>query len=184
MTVSRELFHALPRPALTARQAPCQALCQGGYSLVEVMVVLAVTLVLALAVAPLSASWGSSAAVRQADASMQQAMSTLKSFALMNQGRVTDGSATAVMVVNATKVCVYRRIPTAFDCASADWQQALPVTLTLGGTVITGTVKACVALDNTAQRQAGPLAGWTGPCTTNFAYTLQKSGESKSGTLS
>jgi prepilin-type N-terminal cleavage/methylation domain-containing protein len=51
MTVTCELFHAPLRPVLGARPSACPARSLGGYSLVEVMVVLAVTLVLALACA-------------------------------------------------------------------------------------------------------------------------------------
>lgn len=167
---------------MRADQVSCVT-SQRGYSLVEVMVVLAVTLVLALVVAPLSGSWGASAAVRQTDASLQQGMSTLKSFALMNAGGVTTGGPTAVMVVTATQVCVHRRIPASYSCQGADWNQSLSTAITLGGTAITGTAKTCVALDNAAQRQAGPISGWSGSCLTDLSYTLTKSGESKSGTL-
>ena len=94
--------------------------------------------------------------LRQTDASLQQGMSTLKSFALMNAGGVTTGGPTAVMVVTAIQVCVHRRIPASYSCQGADWNQSLSTAITLGGTAITGTAKTCVALDNAAQRQAGP----------------------------
>ena len=78
---------------------------------------------------------------------------------------------------------MHRRIPASYSCQGADWNQALSTAITLGGTAITGTAKTCVALDNAAQRQAGPISGWSGSCLTDLSYTLTKSGESKSGTL-
>ncbi len=151
---------------------------QSGLSLIEMMVSIAIMMLLALAVAPFAASWGSQAAVRQSQHMLQQAMSQLKASALRNPNGVS-ASAAAVLVSVPGQLCVRHGVPNSLDCsqpAQNNWAAQPPASVKLNG-----ALSQCVALDSAGMPVAASVGGVN--CGTAMSFSISKGTESSDGTL-
>jgi prepilin-type N-terminal cleavage/methylation domain-containing protein len=80
--------------------------CQG-FSLIELMVVIAIALALILVGAPLTGSWINQAKVRQTVVGLQEGMGHLRAHALKNTQAVGAASGAAVFISSAASMCVF-----------------------------------------------------------------------------
>jgi Tfp pilus assembly protein FimT len=144
----------------------------GGFTLVEILVVLTLTVVGFLVAAPFTAAWVDSSRVVEARAALQQAYTQARAVALRNgEGAIGDAPA-AVM-------CMASGVPA--GCGTAPlWRQAVPggaaTAMTLGGQAV-----GCVAFANTGRMVAFSLSGAN--CATDPAFLVSRGGENVAGTL-
>jgi type IV pilus assembly protein PilA len=122
-----------------------------GFTLVEVMVSLAVMLILFLAAVPMTISWSNSAKQRDAAGLLQQGLSRAKALALRNPGAVAAGQPSVALCLSGGTISLLRLQPDAtFNCtpaAEADlqWSAAVPSAASIK---IDGADFHCLALDN------------------------------------
>ncbi|MCV2366030.1 prepilin-type N-terminal cleavage/methylation domain-containing protein [Paucibacter sp. DJ1R-11] len=148
---------------------------QRGVSLIEMMVTVAVMMLLALAAAPFTSSWGSQASVRQTQTLLMQGMSQLKALALRNPA-ATSATAAAVLVAVPGQLCVRQGIPATLDCSAVSWTSVPPASIKLNN-----ATSQCVALDSSGS----PVAATVGAtvCGTALSFEVSKGTETSSGTL-
>jgi len=148
---------------------------QSGVSLVEMMVTVAVMMLLALAAAPFTSSWGSQASVRQTQTLLMQGMSQLKALALRNPA-ASSATAAAVLVAVPGQLCVRQGIPATLDCSAVTWTSVPPASIKLNN-----ATSQCVALDS----GGSPVAATVGAtvCGTALSFEVSKGTETSSGTL-
>jgi len=146
-----------------------------GVSLVEMMVTVAVMMLLALAAAPFTSSWGSQASVRQTQTLLMQGMSQLKALALRNPA-ASSATAAAVLVAVPGQLCVRQGIPATLDCSAVTWTSVPPASIKLNN-----ATSQCVALDS----GGSPVAATVGAtvCGTALSFEVSKGTETSSGTL-
>ncbi len=161
-----------------------------GFSLIEVVVGLGVSVALLLVTAPLMPDWAQGAQTADARAKLVQGFSTAKGLALRNSGAV-DVVTAALAAQPAAGLRVERADsghtvlacngdPTAAGCtpggASVVWSATYPaaVSTTLGGAAVATGAARSLALDN-----RGIVT------TTNTTFTLQRggSGNDQTGSL-
>lgn len=151
----------------------------GGFTLVEILVVLTLTVVGFLVAAPFTAAWVDSSRVVEARAALQQAYTQARAVALRNgEGAIGDAPA-AVMCMASGTLFVHQGVPA--GCGTAPlWRQAVPggaaTAMTLGGQAV-----GCVAFANTGRMVAFSLSGAN--CATDPAFLVSRGGENVAGTL-
>jgi type II secretory pathway pseudopilin PulG len=149
---------------------------QCGVSLIEMMVTIAIMMLLALAVAPFSASWGAQAYMRQSQTLLMQGMSQLKALALRNPSASSAG-ASAVMISIPGKLCVASGVPAALNCTAAAWTSNPPASIQ-----VNGADSQCVALDSAGMPIAAIVAGTV--CGTALSFRVSRGSETPlDGTL-
>jgi prepilin-type N-terminal cleavage/methylation domain-containing protein len=148
---------------------------QAGFSIIELMVTIAIMMLLAMAVAPFSIAWGNQAAVRQTQSLLNQAMSQMKSTALRNP-TAASATAAAVLVSIPGKLCVREGLPSALDCSTVNWSAVPPAAIQLNG-----AASQCIALDSAGMSLGATVGGVV--CGTLMSFSITKGSESSSGTL-
>lgn len=155
---------------------PGSRAAQRGVSLIEMMVTIAIMMLLALAVAPFSASWGAQAYMRQSQTLLMQGMSQLKAIALRNPSASSAG-ASAVMISIPGKLCVASGVPAALNCNSAAWTSDPPASIQ-----VNGANSQCVALDSAGMPVAANVNGTV--CGTTLSFRVSRGSETPlDGTL-
>jgi len=154
-----------------------------GFSLIELMVTIAVMLLLLLVGAPFAAGWGNSASVQQSKSQLMQGMAQLKATALRNTNAVLisdTATPSAVLVSTGTQLCVYSGAPANPGCdpaaAGFSWGAAISAALTLNDATL-----QCIAMNNIGIPM--PLAIGSITCGTSMNYQLTRGSEHDSGTL-
>lgn len=143
---------------------------QSGLSLIELMVTVTIMMLLAMALAPFSASWGRQAQMRQSHSLLMQGMGQLKALALRNPGASGGGAAAAVLISLPGKLCVSVGQPEVLSCAAASWTADPPASIALNG-----QASQCVALDSAGTPLALNLAGTV--CDTALSFRIQRGSE-------
>lgn len=114
-----------------------------GFSLIELIITLAVLGILLMVGVPLTRAWSDSAYQREAAGLLQQGISRAKATALRNKGGAQNTSPAAILCLSESKLTV-RELG---SCSAGDilWSVALPSSAT-----VTAQKKnlSCVAFDN------------------------------------
>lgn len=145
---------------------------QRAISLIEVMVVVAITAILAMMSAQFGIMWSNNAKVTQSQATLQQAFAHTKATALQNYAGQTNGAPAAVLCFSGTQLTVYQ----GGACSGTTvWTRSMAtgVTVAFGAPASVKVAANCVALSNAGvpQSSAGSLA-----CTTSLNYILASGG--------
>jgi prepilin-type N-terminal cleavage/methylation domain-containing protein len=148
---------------------------QAGFSMIELMVTIAVMMLLAMAVAPFSVAWGNQASVRQTQSLLNQAMSQLKATALRNP-TAASATAAAVLVSIPGKLCVRDGLPGGLDCSAFNWTADPAASIRLNG-----ATSQCIAMDSAGIALAASVGGVA--CGTALSFNISKGSESSDGTL-
>lgn len=123
---------------MVRRAEPSAKRGSGGFTLIEVMIVLLLVSLLAVAAAPFTATWIASADVQQASGQLEQAVRLTKARALRNAVEAIDNATAARLfhdqASNEVRVCQ----ALTGDCTAVWWQATLPngVTLTIPGSEV------------------------------------------------
>lgn len=112
------------------RGTGCQ---QAGFTLVELLVTLAITAFLLMASAPFAADGSASAQVKEADSKLRSAYGLAKAMALRNPNAVLDGSYTAASLVVLNDGSQHQL----YVCAS-DASNSTQVAQCMNGTLVNG----------------------------------------------
>jgi len=154
---------------------------QGGFSLVEWMVVVSLTAMLGLVTIPFTSDWGHSADCRTAASVLSFGFSKARAVAMRNPAAAAQGSAAAGMKVSLgssqAQVYVCRGSASSTGCVSGGtsvlWtgQYRATVATTVGGATLSKTNTLTIDVDN----RGTPLSG------TSFNLTL--GGASEVGTF-
>lgn len=139
-----------------------------GFSLIEMMVTMAVMAIMCVAAVPFSFTWADNANLSQAQASLQHGFSVTKALALENPTGQVLSNAAAILCFNSGQLTVY----TGAACSGTSvWQATLPSGVTvLFGSPTPNATPACIALTNTG----APTSGSGATCTTVFTYSMSK----------
>lgn len=148
---------------------------QSGFSMVEMMVTIAIMMLLAMAVAPFSVAWGNQAAVRQTQSLLNQAMGQMKATALRNP-TAASATAAAVLVSIPGRLCVREGLPGSLDCSAFNWSAQPAAAITLNG-----AGSQCIAMDSAGIALAATVGGVA--CGTALSFSISKGSESSDGTL-
>lgn len=146
---------------------------RAGFSLVELMITLAILAFLLLVGASLTVSWANGARVQEAKSKLQQAYGMAVAIAQRNSvGAALSGEAAAVKLsAQALMVCSGR----ATDCTTetASWKAELPgnTTVSIGGASAAAGAAQTLAFDN------------TGAASTATTYSITCGNKNESGTL-
>ncbi len=129
-----------------------------GFTLIELMITIAVFGLLLLVGVPLTQSWTNSGYQRDAAGLLKQGISRAKSIALRNQGAVQDTAPAAVLCRSGQSLKLYS-LSAAIDCTATTpiWSTSLPS----AAVIQTGGVDlVCIAFNNRG------FAVSSGSCTT------------------
>ena len=151
----------------------------GGFTLVEILVVLTLTVVGFLVAAPFTTAWVDSSRVVEARAALQQAYTQARAIALRNGAGAIGDAPAALMCMASGTLFVHQGIPAGCGTAPA-WRQAVPggagTSMTLAGQAL-----GCVAFANTGRTVAFSFDGEN--CATDTAFEVSRGGENVSGAL-
>ncbi|WP_231512292.1 prepilin-type N-terminal cleavage/methylation domain-containing protein [Paucibacter sp. KBW04] len=150
--------------------------CQGGLSLIETMVCVALMMILAAAATPFALAWADQAAVRQTHAQLRQGMSQLKATALQNPAGMRVEESAAVLLSLPGRLCVQAGAPQAMSCENAVWQATVPAQIN-----IAGASTHCLALGNSGLPVEASLADKA--CASQMNYRVSRGKEISSGTF-
>lgn len=146
---------------------------QRGFSLVELMIVLALLGFLLMLAVPLTNSWSASAKLRDAENLLQQGVGRSKALAQRNTLGVTGNQAAAHLCLDSTTAKI--ELYPADSCnGSVIWSAQLPAGVSIKNNE---TPFNCLAISN----RGLPIA--TGNCNINNEYTLSLGGEDVEITL-
>jgi len=129
-----------------------------GFTLIELMITIALFGLLLLVGVPLTQSWTNSGYQRDAAGLLKQGISRAKAIALRNQGKVQDTAPAAVLCRSGQNLKLYS-LSAAIDCTATTqiWSTSLPS----AAVIQTGGVDlVCIAFNNRG------LAVSSGSCTT------------------
>jgi prepilin-type N-terminal cleavage/methylation domain-containing protein len=155
-------------------QPPRRAL---GFTLIEVVVVMALTAMLLVLSVAFGMQWANSAAVSTGQGVVEHAYSMAKATALANPGASTGTAAASIVCFTTTQVSVYA----GGACSgSAVWSGALPsgVAVLFGSPTPSATAN-CIALSDAATVVVPASSG----CTASSQYAVSKGDASATNTL-
>ncbi|NKF21178.1 pilus assembly FimT family protein [Solimonas marina] len=149
--------------------------CQDrGFSLIEMMVVIAIISMLTMLGVPLTSNWVASAQLRETQAALAQGIARAKAISLRNPGAVGDDVAAAILCRSNDQL----RLITAADADGAtcsdttQWSAALSTQTTIEAG---GGAFSCVAFDNRGLTLNPSVAGsGSDHCLTSLDFTLSK----------
>lgn len=120
-----------------------------GFSLIELMITLAVLGILLAVGVPLTRAWSDSAYQREAAGLLQQGISRTKATALRNEGGVQNSAPAAVLCLSSQSLKLFKLDKgQGIDCSATSnslWSAALPSSATIK---VQGSNFTCVAFDN------------------------------------
>lgn len=125
----------------------------GGYTLIEVLIVIAILASLVLVAAPLTGSWLNASHLQESGGQLKEAVSRAKSIALRNAIAATGDTPVSAVCLNATRELSVRQstIATPLNCPTAvgekSWQAKVSEKI---GIKQNSTVFICVCFDNKA----------------------------------
>lgn len=126
-----------------------------GFSMIELMVVLAIGALLMLVAAPLTKTWVDNATVRQTTFRLQEGMSQAKALALRNVGGRTVAEPAAYLVLTVGQACVFTEAPEGLSCEGKPaWQAPFKAAVQMDG-----KTSGCIALNNQALSARGAAIG-------------------------
>nr|WP_321270731.1 prepilin-type N-terminal cleavage/methylation domain-containing protein [uncultured Tolumonas sp.] len=102
-----------------------------GFSLIELMVVLAVMSILATLGTALTQSWSSSNQLQLGKNLLTQGAAHAKSLALRNGSGTNSNTVAAFLVLKNNMLCVLNGTATTLDCSSPVWQTQLKVSASI-----------------------------------------------------
>lgn len=150
-----------------------------GFTLIELVIVLAIIVLAMLVSVPFTASWVDSARVNETQGLFQQAFSRSKALALRNGSGATVDTAAATLCQNGTTLYLYSGLPATCGAGTIAWQGDIPggsTAIQLGGATFT-----CMVLNNLGMLVSSSIGGTN--CATASNYTISKGGQSVSKTL-
>lgn len=150
-----------------------------GFTLVEIMVVVAILALIVLVGAPLTSGWSASADMVNGKGALIQAVSRAKSMALRNEVGVTEGNSGAAICIDSNKKIEVRKPTSASSSANcstnggtAVWSTNTSLNLTFK--VGTDTL-SCLCFDNKGQ-VISSVAASCDTCGSSTQVTLSASG--------
>ncbi|MDT8998157.1 type II secretion system protein [Paucibacter sp. APW11] len=149
---------------------------QRGFSVIEMMVVLTLMLLIAVAAAPFASSWGNQAAVRQTQSLLLQAMALAKATALRNPQASPADQPAATLLSSAAGLCVFAGTPSSLACSGALWRATPSASIQLQG-----ATSQCIALASDGR----PLNASVGStdCLSTLSYTISRGNETSQAQL-
>lgn len=151
---------------------------QRGIGLIELMVVLALTLLVALGGTALNRTWVDRTALSHTQAQLHQAMGELKAVALRNPGSQAMGQPAAVLLSLDGQLCVFGAVPAQRSCADALWRSRPSARIEFTNQQANN---ACLAMNSAGMLLTSPVAGLN--CGINLNYNLARNSEELPGRL-
>ncbi|WP_313517377.1 prepilin-type N-terminal cleavage/methylation domain-containing protein [Pseudomonas sp.] len=148
-----------------------------GFTLIELMITVALLAFLVLIGGPFTAAWSNGAKVRDAEGVLNQGIGRAKAAALRNRYGIVDSKPAAILCLSSDNLLSLHEADdkdTPATCAThSPWQAQLPasvsVTLTAGTTTL-----SCLSFDSHA---AFASVSVPGGCSSSTALTLASGGE-------
>lgn len=148
-----------------------------GFSLIELMVTLAVMSILALLGTALTQSWSSSNQLQLGKNLLTQGAAHAKSLALRNGAGSNSNVVAAFLVLKDNTLCVLNGTATSLSCSNSPvWQTQLSVS-----TSINSATAQCIGWNSMGIPDTATLGGTA--CTTTLSYTISSGGQSATGYL-
>lgn len=146
-----------------------------GFSLIEMMIVIAIVGTVAAIGVPLTGAWMTSAQLREMQGSLGQGVARAKAIALRNPGGVTGTVAAAILCrSNDTLQLIGAADADGASCNDdSQWSASLlsATTIAAGGMTF-----SCLAFDNRGLPMNPSVAGsGSDHCSTSLAFTLSRS---------
>ncbi|UVE17290.1 prepilin-type N-terminal cleavage/methylation domain-containing protein [Pseudomonas sp. LS44] len=151
---------------------------QAGFSLIELMITIALIGLLAMLAGPFTISWSNSAQVRDAEGVLSQGIARAKAHALRNRYGVIDAQPVAALCLDPNRRLSLHEAASAdspASCSSAQiWSAQLPAQVSVQ---TAGATFSCLAFDSKAMVLA------SGGCSTNQSFALAAGSEHVTFTL-
>lgn len=135
----------------------------GGYTLIEILIVIAILATVVLMAAPLSGGWINASNLQESEGQLREAVSRAKSLALRNAIAAKGGMPVSAVCLNTSRELSVRQsaADTPLNCALAvgekSWQASINEKMAIKHS---GTAFTCVCFDNKA------LVTQAGTCST------------------
>ena len=149
-----------------------------GFSLIEMMVVIAIVAILAVAGVALTSSWVKQAEITKTVTSLASAINLAKSTSIRNENGFTDNSTAAQICLNQNILSVYKPASstTAASCSStAIYSFQIPSNVQIKD--VSNTTLNCIAFGHLGDQKN------TSPCTTDQVLTITNGGLSETYTF-
>ena len=145
---------------------------QKGFTLIEMMVVITITLIMTVGTGLMGNYWSNNSKASTAQSQLLESVSRAKALALRNSTGVLSGN--AVISLNNAQGLLTLCAGNTTNCTAPLWQGTLPsnATITSGGTAL-----VCMMWDN----QAMPVV--MNKCSTSASYTITAGSVSITGSL-
>lgn len=148
-----------------------------GFSLIELMVALAIMSILAVLGIALTQSWTSSNQLQLGKNLLTQGVAHAKSLALRNGAGSNSNVVAAFLVLKDNKLCVLNGTATTLGCSNSPvWQTQLSVSASINA----GTPQ-CIGWNSMGLPDSASLGGTS--CTTTLSYTISSGGQNATGYL-
>ena len=152
-----------------------------GFSLIELMIVIAILAFLVLAAAPLSGAWVQDADLHEVEGSLTQAVGRAKAAALRNYAAAENNQpVTAICIANNTVSVRERTASAAPDCATPAgtllWQDAIDEDVSIKANTV---AVSCMCFNNRGFLTSDSCAG----CNTLSTLTLTAGSKNVSVTI-
>lgn len=143
-------------------------LIQKGYTLIEILIVVAMIGFLAAASSPFTLEWYNTAKVNESVGTLNEAYMRTKATALSNVNQVQGNQAASFLCINSNILYLYNTVPTTCGQTGHLWSASIPGTpvtsIKLNGTAWT----TCIALNNQALPSSSTFSGNICPSNRNF----------------
>lgn len=149
-----------------------------GFTLIELVVTLAIMATVLMLAMPLTGSWVDSATVVESKALLQQAYSRTRATALANPGGVAGEGVAAYMCLVDSKIYVQSAILATCGATGYAWVGSLKTNVAITSQPATFV---CMGMSNLGMPISGALNGAT--CTTDKILTVTKGEQSDEKTL-
>ncbi|SDW62008.1 prepilin-type N-terminal cleavage/methylation domain-containing protein [Pseudomonas kuykendallii] len=148
-----------------------------GFSLIELMISVALLAFLVLIAGPFTSAWSNGAKVRDAEGVLNQGIGRAKAAALRNRYGIVDGKPAATLCLSDSNLLSLHEAndkDTPATCLThSPWQAQLPASVSVTLTADASTL-SCLSFDNHA---APASASVPSGCSSSTALTLAAGGE-------